>query len=125
MSSRQLRQGTRTTAILSIVAITLGVVSMGYACVDLISLPFTDGQIRDNLVDTWEAHTLGNLALFVLFSLAFLGSAIAAWYAGAPNRTRFSFAAAAFLLAATLSVVAMSTLTTRAEKLTGHSLSWF
>jgi len=122
--SQHPRHAARLSAILPIVVLALGVVAMGSASVELVFPPFTDAQLSANFVDTWEAHTLGNFVLLLLFFVGFVASGIAAWFATASNRLFFGLAAAAFLLAAALDVVAMHTLTARTESLTGQSLSW-
>jgi hypothetical protein len=115
----------QVSGVLSIAALALSVVAVAHALSALMFPPFTDQQLRDNVVDTWEAHTFGESIVVVLFLACCVASCIAAWFVGGSYRSRLVAASIAFLMAIALQLFAVNSLTERAERVTGASLSWF
>jgi hypothetical protein len=87
--------------------------------------PFSDLQLRENLVDTWEAYALGTLIFVVVFAVCSVVSLVCAWYSRASTRRVLAAAPLAFVGAVVLEVLVANDLASRAERATGTSLSWF
>ena len=87
--------------------------------------PYTDAQIQENFVDTWEPHALGTAALLLLVLVAAVVSPALAW-----GCSRFSkkLAAVSVALCATSTVLLVAShvsLTERTTALTGQTFGGF
>lgn len=85
--------------------------------------PFTDAELRENFVDTWEAHIFGGVAVLAVYGVGLLMAAIGV-VVGKGGRLQFSFACGSFALAWVLEAVSLELLTRRTEALIGHELQW-
>jgi hypothetical protein len=97
----------------------------GVALRDLLSPPYTDGQIRASFVDTWGTHAI--VASVSLFLLTVLGLACIAMLAGVPSRARRTVAAAlaSCIIAWGLVLAAHAAMTQRVTALTGQYFGGF
>ena len=113
--------------LLSYLPLALGFAALVAGLWGLAFPPFSDAEIAANLVDTWEASALGSLVLIVLESVGVVISGGLLWVARSGARQsgkRFMFAALCFLVGIACTLVSQHLLTIRAERLTGHDLSW-
>lgn len=86
---------------------------------------FTDAEIQASLVDTWEAHAAGSVAILILVLLGTCLSATLAWGATRLAK-RFAVSAVALGLAdAVLLIASHVSLTERTTALTGHMFGGF
>jgi hypothetical protein len=109
----------------SIVGLVVALFALGFALLQLVRPPFTDEQLRDDLVDTWAAYSFGSLVFVAIFSVCFVVSLVCSRYSRASTRLVLAAASVAFLAAVALELVAANDLKSRAERASGTSLSWF
>jgi hypothetical protein len=108
---------------ISIVWIALGVLAAAFSLYGLIVPPFTDVELRDNFVDTWEAHVLGGTLVLAIYCVGLLIAGIGVWL-GKGSRAIFTWSCGAFVLACLLEIISLELLTERTENLVGHELQW-
>lgn len=109
--------------VLSTLLMILGVCAILFASGNLVDPPFTDAELQENFVDTWEAYVLGGTLILGLFSVGLLTAGIGCWF-GEQNRSFFLMAFVAFAVALVLEFVSLERLTQRTEVLLGHELHW-
>lgn len=96
-----------------------------FSAYEFVYPPFTDAEIKASLVDTWEAHAVGSVAILILVLLGACLSATLAWGATRLAK-RFAVSAVALGLAdAVLLIASHVSLTERTTALTGHTFGGF
>ena len=108
---------------ISIVWIALGTLAVALSLYSLLAPPFTDAELRENFVDTWEAHVLGGMLVLAVYCVGLLMAAVGV-LVGKGSRAMFSWSCGAFLLACLLEIASLELLTRRTEGLIGHDLRW-
>lgn len=118
----------RMWGLASYLPLALGLVAFVSGARMFLAPSFSDAQIQASLVDTWEASSVGSLFLIGLETIGLAISGGLAWIAAkvTPRASRrYLVASALFLGGIVLTLLAQHILTTRAERLTGHSLGWW
>ena len=108
---------------ISIVLLMLASVAIAASVYSLLVPPFTDAELRENFVDTWEAHVLGGVFVLALYCVGGLAASLGIVF-GKRSRRLFSLACVAFVFACVLEFVSLELLTQRTEELIGHELGW-
>lgn len=107
----------------SIALLALASVAIAASVYSLLVPPFTDAELQENFVDTWEAHVLGGVFVLALYCVGALAAFLGILF-GKRSRLLFSLACVAFVLACVLEFVSLELLTQRTEGLLGHELGW-
>jgi hypothetical protein len=107
----------------AIVFVMLGAAAVAFSFYGLLVPPFTDAELRENFVDTWEAHVLGGVVILALYGVGLL-MAVTGVALGKSSRFLFSIASGAFILACLFEAISLELLTRRTEALLGHELRW-
>lgn len=112
----------RVMPVASAIFLGFAIATLAWALWDFAHPAFTDDQIKSNIVDTVEAHSIGSLVIEVAETLAILVSATAAFFSRQPSRRRFTLAALLFLISLGVDIVDSNRMTHRAGNLTGWNL---
>jgi hypothetical protein len=107
----------------AIVLVLMGAAAVAFSLHGLLVPPFTDAELRENFVDTWEAHVLGGIVVLALYAVGLL-MAVAGLALGKGNRFLFSVACGALFLACLFETISLEILTRRTEGSIGHGLRW-
>jgi small-conductance mechanosensitive channel len=112
--------GARVTSIVVLTLASFAIVASVYS---LLVPPFTDAELQENFVDTWEAHVLGGVFVLALYCVGIFVACLGV-FLGSRSRLLFSIACVAFVVACVLEFVSLELLTQRTEGLLGHGLRW-
>ena len=115
----------------ALVALLLGFLLLSISVIwlgiqDLLNPPFTDNQIADSLVDTWDPEAIVAFAILALLVIG-LGLSVFGAYRAGPGRVRH-LAIASIVLAFVASGITLqnhAALTQRTTRLTGQSFGGF
>lgn len=124
MSDGEMRDATpERPRVVNAVAIAVSLIVAAFGAAGILGLDHTDREIRDSLVDTWQADALASyLVLPTVFGIGGISLVLARSSSGMDRRrlvVTSSIAFAAFIL----EFVGMLVLTKRAEVLHGADLS--
>ncbi len=94
-----------------------------FGLVSMFGLDFSDQEIKESLVDTWEASTFGGYMLLGLTAAIAVISFLLSRHSAGIHREKLRVTGWIATVAFVLQYAGMLVLTRRAELLTGHDLS--
>jgi hypothetical protein len=112
----------KVMSVASALFLSVAIATLAWALWDFAHPAFTDDQIRTNIVDTWEAHSLGSTVIEAAETMAILVCVTAIFFSRQRSRWRFAFAALIFLISLCVAIIDSNRLTHRAENLKGLNL---